>query len=431
MIDIDLSEWSLAGPATHPSLRGLRFTDAQSRATANRLQQQRILEVVREEEGLAFRSFAHVGRVELGPVRVTIRPKLASKQLLELVRYAYSLRNFRLFDEAAFPTGDSGLLDLIIAQLRAEAQEILQRGVARRYVRRGEHLGSPRGRIQLAELARVRNPALTTLPCVHHPRSTDFLLNQVVLSGLELARGLAGAPQLRRDLWRTAQHYAELVSPLPLSDQALRAADRALNRQVSVYEPTLRLIRALYDGSHLDLEDGTTIKLKGFMFDMNRFFQALLQRFLRESLPECEVEDELPLRGMMAYLPGANPKNLRDPLPRPDFGVRTHRGAWQLLDAKYRDLWRLDLPREMLYQLAVYALSQPRGATAAILYPTEDRSARESIVEIREPASAAPRAFVAIRPVVIGELLELVRGGALRTREREQAARRLAFGGLA
>jgi len=201
-----------------------------------------------------------------------------------------------------------------------------------------------------------------------------------------------------------------------------------MNRQVFAYKPALRLINALYDGSRLDLEDGTTLKLQGFMFDMNRFFQALLSRFLRESLPECEVEDELPLHGLMAYKLGSNPKKRQPPLPRPDFAVRDRAGHRQLLDAKYRDLWERDLPREMLYQLAVYAMSQPQGATAAILYPTEDPMARESIVEIREPTSSAVRAFVALRPVVVGELLELIRGGASRGREYRQFAWRMVFG---
>ncbi len=428
MIDVDLSEWSWAAPENDKRLRGLRLPDAHSRDVAKGLERCRALEITPREDGLAVRSFAHVGRIEIGELRVTIRPKLAPLMLLELVRYAYSLRNFQLFGDATFTSGHGGFQDLIIAQLRAEAREIISRGVARRYVRRSDDLHSPRGRVDVERLARASNPSLVTLPCTHHPRSSDFLLNQVLLSGLQLGSRLACSRELKREVGRTVQLYADLATPVRLSDETLRAANRALNRQVSVYEPALRLVRALYDGSRLGLEDGTTLGLKGFLFDMNRFFQALLGRFLRESLPDCDVEDEVPLRGMMAYRDGFNPRKRRSPLPRPDFAVRHRRGPRHLLDAKYRDIWENDLPREMLYQLAVYAMSQPQGATAAILYPTEASAARESILEIREPASSAIRAYVALRPVIVEELLDLVRDGAHHGRQQEQLARRLVFG---
>jgi 5-methylcytosine-specific restriction enzyme subunit McrC len=150
-----------------------------------------VLEITPREDGIALRSFAHVGRIEVGDLSITVRPKLAPGMLVELVHYAYSLRDFKTLGDAAFPLGDGGLQDLIIDRLRAEARALLSRGVPRRYVRRGDELGSPRGRIDVAQVARGRNPALTTLPCVHHPRSSDFLINRVLLSGLQLGKRLA------------------------------------------------------------------------------------------------------------------------------------------------------------------------------------------------------------------------------------------------
>jgi 5-methylcytosine-specific restriction enzyme subunit McrC len=150
---------------------------------------------------------------------------------------------------------------------------------------------------------------------------------------------------------------------------------------------------------------------------MNHFFQRLLSRFLHDALPGCVVSDAETLHGMMRYAPAHNPRGKRSPEPRPDFVVRRSGRVVAVLDAKYRDLWEHDLPRDMLYQLAIYALSRegrgsagtvPAVATAAILYPTLAAGAREARIEIRDPVRGRDRATVVLRPVDMNALSRLV-----------------------
>jgi 5-methylcytosine-specific restriction enzyme subunit McrC len=169
-----------------------------------------------------------------------------------------------------------------------------------------------------------------------------------------------------------------------------------------------------------------TLTLPGFLLDMNHFFQRLLGRFLSEHLPQCEVHSEQALRGMMRYSPQQNPRKRKAPMPRPDFVVKKGPSPVSVLDAKYRDLWERELPRDMLYQLAIYSLSQPRPFTASILFPTEHDTARPARIEIHDPMASGALGFVELRPVILPQLTSALAG---ERSAREALAQRLAFGG--
>ena len=110
----------------------------------------------------------------------------------------------------------------------------------------------------------------------------------------------------------------------------------------------------------------------------------------------------------MAYAKDKNPKGRHPPTPRPDIAIFRQHTLVGLLDAKYRDLWNNPLPSDMLYQLAIYALSQATQRVATILYPTTDVWARDQVVEIRDPVRGANRAQVILRPVHLPSLADSI-----------------------
>ena len=177
-----------------------------------------------------------------------------------------------------------------------------------------------------------------------------------------------------------------------------------------------------------DQTETTTPRIS--LFDINLFFQALLSRFLKEHLPEYEVRDQYKLKDMMAYDIAHNPKKRRAPTPRPDYVILQQGEVRSILDAKYRDLWEHNLPIDWLYQLSMYALSQPEGIAATILYPTIDAEAREARVAINDPMNGSSRAQVVLRPVNLLRLDQLITGerNIKNERERISFAKWLAFG---
>lgn len=430
-----LREWSRHPARVGELLEGVTLPeDARTQALVQALAQQNKLRITEYRRGMVIETTSWVGRIMLGSLEITVQPKLKGLPLVRLLRYAYGLRHLDLSADAEFEISAWSFLDLLIHELAGEAEGLIARGLRREYVRREADLSAPRGRIDVGRLARSGGVVTAALPCTFYERREDALLNQVLRAGLLLAAGLTADVGMRVRLRRLVSGLGDTVSPIRLGGQVLVRAERALSRMTAAYEPTLTLVRLLWDNQGLTLEgDVPRVELPGFLFDMNTFFQALLSRFLSENLPGYRLEDEHHLRDVFAYDPAFNPRRQRAPTPRPDFVLWRGHELAAILDAKYRDLWATSLPSEWLYQLSVYATSQPTARTATILYPTVGRGAQEARVDIRDPASiyGQGRAQVILRPVDVAELDLLLCAGvdAPAARRRQALAFQLAFGG--
>jgi 5-methylcytosine-specific restriction enzyme subunit McrC len=428
---ITLSEWETLGPEECPDLAG-RFLDSSpgTRHVVGRLNEGNCLGLTELRRGLQIKAYSHVGRVRVGDLSVTVLPKLKGTSLLRLVRYAYGFRRLNLTSDANQLVEQFGFEDLLISQLNAEVQELISRGLLRAYIAIGERLSSPRGRIDLNRIALDGGKISATLPCLHHPRVENNLLNGVLLAGLRLAATVTEAVELRRDSRRLANLMEEQISPVRLDGPVLDRAARLMNRLTTAYSPAMSIIRLLVEAQGVALDGrATTIPLPGFLFDMNSFFQALMSRFLRENLPGHSIRDEHGLKGMMRYSPDYNPRRRKSPTPRPDYVVINQGQIRALLDAKYRDLWEEQLPREMLYQLVVYAISQRQHPQSSILYPTTNPLAKEARIDVSDPLFGRHLGQVCLRPVhlpVLESLVATTTGQA--RRNREALARRLAYG---
>jgi 5-methylcytosine-specific restriction enzyme subunit McrC len=428
---ITISEWETQGPPDCSTLAG-RFFDAShaTRRVVGLLHRSRMLGLSELRQGLQVTAFSHVGRVQVGSLTVTILPKLKGMPLLNLIRYAYGFRRLNLISDSSHAIEHCGFEDLLIHQLNAEVQELVARGLLRSYVSTFERLGSPRGRINLNRLALDGGTATATLPCQHHPRIEDTLLNQVLMAGLRLAASMASVVELRRDSRRLASLMDEQVSVVRLLPVVLNRAARQMNRLTAAYASALSIIRLMVEAQGVVLEGANSLtSLPGFLFDMNAFFQALISRFLRDNLPGFLVRDELGLKGMMQYNPLFHRPKWKSPTPRPDYVVTGQGKICAILDAKYRDLWEKPLPPAMLYQLVVYAISHRQRPQSSILYPTMNTGAKEVRIDVTDPLFGKQLGQVCLRPVLLPTIETLIGERTSQAgRERKQYANQLAFG---
>jgi len=433
-IAIDLQEWQPASPTTHTQLAGLELPrDDATQRLVQALSDSERLKVLELRRGVSLEASSYVGRIALGDLQITIRPKITMLPLLHLLQYTYGLRQLDLLSVTGFETESLTFQDLLIHQLLAEVSELLLRGLHRRYIRREEALASPRGKIALQTIARQGGIVQASLPCIHHPRLEDCLINQVLLQGVFLGARLANDDRLRMNLLQVAYFHLADIAPIQLDQQTLKRLHRETDRLTAAYAPAITLIELLLASEGISIDEShPDQRLPGFLFDMNRFFQELLARFLSEYLQEYTVQPQFEIGEMLVYV--ENPQHHQAPKPRPDYVVKQSGKIVAVLDAKYRDLWEKPLPPGMLYQLVMYALSQEHCNSATILYPTTHTEAREAKIEVRVPTYRKGFSYVMLRPVNLLLLETLLSNPEKKMQveiERERAgfARRLVFGG--
>ena len=430
MLTVDLSEWQRATPESHAELRHLDLDlGPRDRAVLARLDQRSMVTVQELRDGVAVSATSYVGSIRTGPLAVRIEPKLRGPPFSALLGYAVGLP-VSLLPVHDVPLTVSAFQDLIVSSLTAEISRLLAGGIYRTYLTREHPLANPRGRILFSRLA--RGPVTTaTLPCRFDERHENVLPNRVLLAGLDLASQLAVNPEIRARAQRLRATLGDRVESVDLTGDTFRALRDGSSRLTSAYEPAFGLIRLLVAGSGVGLGGGAErAELPGFLLDMNRLFQDVLERFLREWLEGATVLPQYQLQDMFRYDPGFNPRRRRSPRPRPDFVLWQRDRVVAIADAKYRDLWEQSLPPGMLYQLSVYALSHADCRTAVLLYATTAASAREARIAISDPIRGGTRARVLLRPVCLPVLADLVRRKRTPAddRRRHEYAEQLAFG---
>ncbi|EKD93669.1 MAG: McrBC 5-methylcytosine restriction system component-like protein [uncultured bacterium] len=426
-----LKEWDEISPALFFEKVGQESLSPSGQKLGNLLNASHFLEIQELRQGISLKTTSYVGKLNFDSFTLKIKPKLPGLPLLELFRYGYGLKNIHLYKEEEFNTSDNCLQDILIHQLLGEIHVLRRQGYFREYQKKQQRQSSLKGRIDFPAFIGKGKFASSQLPCVFRRRTSDNALNQMLRFGLQLSYKIAEDHILKLSCKQSLDLFPEPVSDISdfqfLSD-LIWAKENRLNAH---YQPAIRIIKILLSGQggFLD-ETNEKIQIPGFLFDMNRLFQSVIDRFLRENLFGFSVLSEHSLTGMLGYSTSHNPQKRRAPIPRPDYVIQDNGKSISILDAKYRDLWEKPLSREMLYQLGMYALVHSEVKESTILYPTMNPHASEMRISISDPVNRVFQGCINLRPVLVQKFTDLTKlpPGAKADRSRSLYAQYLAFG---
>lgn len=397
-----LREWSR--PTATTILRGFGDDTAARDLAARLTAEGKRLAVVEHRDHISVETYSYVGSVDIGKLRVVVEPKIEPATLIRLLRFGYGLPDLQLYELKESALAADQFAELLIGQLLAEARLLILRGLRRSYREERTDSASPKGRIDFQRLVKSGGIRSSRVPVVQYRHSSDNPANRLLLAGLRRAQRLTADVHHREEAARLCSALEGEVQEAYLSRELLEAYGRSRSRLIQAYDPAATLIQILMESLGTDpTGDGGGPNLPGFLFDMNKLWEKVLERLLVDySPPPMTVRSQYQIKGMFHWEPGA--RGRMDSVPRPDFALFAQGSCQALLDAKYRDLWASSLQRDMLYQLAIYGLSQGPSTPAVILYPTEARSARERCVQVNDPVTGALRARIVLRPVLVGQL---------------------------
>ncbi len=400
---IDLMEWDSC------LIENAYFSNDDSRSIAKGLSERGIINILELREGIQIKTNSYVGRINIDRFQININPKIKGMPLYQLLNYAYRLRNLKLMEKSSHSINNYTFFDLIIYELCLEVTDLLYKGLQKQYIKKEEELFSPRGRIDINNIARQGGIVREKLPCIYFYRNEDSLLNQILLAGLRLGITLTTDPNLKIDLQNLCNNLEDQVGTIKITRTSLQSAKVNINRLTKRYEPAIEIIGILYESQSIELEDSDKkLPLRGYFFDMNLFFETLLGRLLNEYGSRYFIRNQFRLHDLFLYNPEYNPHKLKSPTPRPDFAIMHEGKVVKLVDAKYKDLWEQRIPSDMLYQLAIYATSGTGNKTATIIYPAVNDLPAIQKIDIKNPVTNVRIGQVALQPVNLVKIAGLL-----------------------
>jgi len=293
----------------------------------------------------AVRFGQYVGVLKIGDLTVEILPKADAAArpsthlwwnvLIAMLRYCRFLK-LETLASANLGLRQHSILDLYLELFLQEVEQLLQKGLIKKYRRVAGQTVALKGQLQFAKQLQYNLTHQERFFTKHETYDFDHLLHQILGQALSITENMATTPTLST----RAQQLQARFPKVTVQKITRRHFDRLpQNRQTQRYQNALDIARLLILNFQPDVKGGPNALL-ALLFDMNLLFEEYVYQRLRRA-------------GLWVQRQQAQPFWNRRTI-RPDILLH-HEGETIVLDTKWKVLQQVSPSMQDVQQAFVYA----------------------------------------------------------------------------
>lgn len=303
---------------------------------------------------------SYVGLVSLPDrTRIEIRPKAAGRNFLRLLLYAHGASP-ETIDSPVETLGGDMFLDALGALFLERLQQLVRHGLRKGYRTRQSREQYLRGRLDVQRQLSRGQIAPTRFDVEYQELTHDTVENQAVVYATHLLTQLVEDRTLQQSLHQLEEQFRREVTLRPVRVVELEGIH--LDRMSRYYEDILRLAELVIRSTFVDNLQSGSRESYGILVNMNRVFEAAVERAARDAVRGTSLSVEAQFR-LDPLVTGGNPTiNMK-----PDFVVSGPNERIRLVgDAK----WKTGrLTQSDIYQLTSYQLAD--DVPGLLVYPAQ------------------------------------------------------------
>ncbi|HLS11116.1 MAG TPA: hypothetical protein VK050_03045 [Flavobacteriaceae bacterium] len=238
--------------------------------------------------GVRFRNY--VGVIQIGNIVIEILPKTDKiaridkddvvreqwqKVLLSMLKYCKRIR-ITAATEANLSRRYNSLLDMYFEKYIDEVNQLLHKGLIKKYIQVSGNIHAFKGQIQFAQHIHQNVVHKERVYTRHQVYSQEHEINQILLKGLRVLKLLSNNSYLQDKINRTLLDFPEIKE----IEIQKRHFDRiVINRKNKPYQEALQIAKMIILNYSPDIKGGDENML-ALLFDMNMLWEEYVYRML-------------------------------------------------------------------------------------------------------------------------------------------------------